>query len=219
MGSVSRFLLSEGTTKLGKAILGWSIPAVHTCPGRSETCSRYCYATHGRFVTEKVKKLMEWRYEQSKRRDFCDRMVDEIYRRGVLVCRVHVSGDMATPRYTAKWIEIAARSSHVRFLCYSRSWRVEKIKPLLFAFGALPNVRLWLSADQETGYPPEVPEGCKVVWMQTTERESVAGDLVFQVRKLRRLALPMSIQVCPQESEEGKQKGVNCSNCGICWRE
>jgi hypothetical protein len=162
---------------------------------------------------------MQWRYNQSKRGDFCDRMVEEIHRRGVLICRVHVSGDMATPKYTAKWVEIAARSSHVRFLCYSRSWRVEKIRPLLYAFGALPNVRLWLSADSETGYPPDVPEGIRVAWLQTTASEAVQGDLVFQVRKLRRLELPMAVQVCPQEKPEGRAKGANCSNCGICWRD
>lgn len=212
----SRFLLSEGTTKLGKSILGWSVPAISTCPGKSSVCSRYCYATHGRFVTERVKKLMDWRYEQSKRKDFAEQMAGEIFRRGVLVCRVHVSGDFYSPSYTQKWIEIAARSKAVRFFAYSRSWRIEKIRPLLYAFGALPNVRLWLSADSDTGQPVDVPEGIRVAWLQHNEVVPEQAELVFQVRAMRgRVSLPT---VCEQETPTGKARGVNCANCGVCWR-
>jgi len=162
---------------------------------------------------------MEWRYEQSKRKDFADRMVEEIFRRGVLVLRVHVSGDMATPVYTQKWIEIAARCPTVRFFSYSRSWRVEKIRPLLYAFGALPNVRLWLSADAETGYPSVVPAGIRVAWLQHNEVVPAKADLIFQVRTVRakqgQVSLPL---VCEQETPAGKARGVNCANCGVCWQ-
>lgn len=213
-----RNLLSIGSSKLGESIFGWAIPAVQTCPGRSACCSRVCYATHGRFVTGKVQRLMKWRYEQSKRPDFVDTMSGEIYRRGVLVLRVHVSGDFATPAYTTKWIEIAARSQHTRFFAYTRSWRVATIEPLLRAFAALPNVRLWYSADRETGLPENVPEGVRVAWLQDTEQLPQGGELVFQVRKLRRLSLPMAAPVCEQELPEGKKRGVNCSNCRVCWQ-
>jgi len=49
---------------------------------------------------------------------------------------------------------------------YSRSWRVETIRPLLYAFGALPNVKLWLSADRDSGLPADVPTGIRVAWLQ-----------------------------------------------------
>ena len=44
--------------------------------------------------------MMRWRLQQSRREDFVDRMVDEIYRRGVMVVRVHVAGDFVSPGYT-----------------------------------------------------------------------------------------------------------------------
>lgn len=213
----TRFLLSKGNSKLGEGIHGWTIPAVSTCPGRTPTCERVCFGTHGRFVTETMTRLNGWRYEQSRKAGFVDKMCDEIVRRGVLVLRVHVVGDFATPRYTQKWIEIAARNPSTRMFAYSRSWRVETIRPLLYAFGALPNVRLWLSADVSSGLPPDVPEGIRVAWLQTDEQPPQGGNLVFQTRRLRRMSLPMTVPVCVQERPEGHDRGMNCSACRVCW--
>ena len=219
MGSAQgRYLLSEGTTKMGRSIYTWSIPAVRTCPGSSPCCRAVCYATHGRFVTTTVKRLLRWKLEQSKRADFADRMVDELFRRGVMVCRIHVAGDFYRAGYVSKWIEIAARSARTRFFAYTRSWRVAKIEPVLRALAALKNVRLWYSADRDTGPPAEVPEGVRVAWLQTSETEDVAGDLVFQVRRLRRLELPLAVPVCPQELPAGRERGVVCANCRICYQ-
>src|ERR1700710_70889 len=117
---VTRGLLSQGTDKLGGTIFGWSLPAIRSCPGRSAICSRLCYATHGRFATRKVKALMEWRLQQCKKPGFVADMVDELFRRGVLVCRIHVAGDFMTPTYTAKWIEIVQKSQNVKFFAYTR---------------------------------------------------------------------------------------------------
>jgi hypothetical protein len=213
-----RRLLSEGTTKMGRAIHSWSIPAIQTCPGSTACCRGVCYATHGRFVTAKVNGLLRWRLQQSKRADFVDRMVEELFRRAVLVCRIHVSGDFYRPDYVGKWIEIAARSAHTRFFAYTRSWRVAKIEPVLRVLAGLKNVRLWYSADRDTGMTAEVPEGVRVAWLQTSEREAVAGDLVFQVRGLRRLSLPLAVPVCPQETPEGQARGVVCANCQLCFQ-
>ncbi len=161
---------------------------------------------------------MRWRLQQSKRGDFAERMVGEVWRRGALVCRIHVAGDFYSPGYLGKWIEIAASSPNTRFFTYTRSWRVEKIEPLLRAFAALDNVRLWYSADAETGYPPQVPERVKVAWLQDTAVVPGRADLLFQTRGIRSLALPLAAPVCAQELPEGKARGVNCANCGVCWK-
>jgi hypothetical protein len=219
VGSASvRPLLSLGNDKLGGTIHSWSIPAVTSCPGSSCVCRRVCYATHGRFSTAKSKEAMRWRLQQSKRMDFAERMIDEVYTRGVLVCRIHVAGDFYSPGYLSKWIEIAAGSPSTRFFTYTRSWRVAKIEPLLRAFAALDNVRLWYSADSDTGFPPDVPPAVQVAWLQDTARVPEQADLLFQTRGVRSLALPLVIPVCAQELPEGKARGVNCANCGVCWK-
>jgi hypothetical protein len=81
-------------------------------------------------------------------------------------------------------------------------------------------VRLWYSADRDTGEPPEVPDGVRVAWLQDGEEGPVLSDLVFRVRKLRRepggrVGLAM---VCPHETPAGKERGANCGSCGHCWR-
>lgn len=212
-----RNLLSRGNSKLGESIFGWTLEAIQTCPGRTATCSHWCFASHGRFATESMKDRNQWRLQQAKKVSFVDKMCDEIHRRGVLVLRVHIGGDFFSPRYVQKWIEIAVRCPNVRMFGYSRSWRCDNIRPLLYAFGALPNVRLWLSADRDSGLPPEVPQGIRVAWLQVDEAPPQGGDLVFQVRRLRRLALPTVVPVCEQETPAGKAAGTNCANCRVCW--
>jgi Gene product 88 len=154
--------------------------------------------------TGKVQALM--RYEQSKNR------------RGVLVLRISVLGDFYRPGYTAKWVEIARRSPNTRFFGYTRSCRIAPIVPYLHALALLENVRLWYSADAEA-YPDDVPENVRVSYLQHDANVPDWGDLIFQVRKQRAkpgmIPLPL---VCGQETPEGKTKGVNCANCGICWR-
>jgi hypothetical protein len=218
--AVVRSLLSYGTTKLGKSIFGWSIPAVRTCPGKSLICSKACYAKRGRFTTNRVKALMQWRYEQSKKPGFVDAMCDEIFRRGVLVLRVAVSGDFYNPAYTAKWVEIARRCPNTRMFGYTRSWRIPAIVPYLRALASLENFRLWYSADEDTGFPDDVPSGVRVCWLQHNGQHAPHQvNLVFQVRQVRakvgQISLPM---VCPAETPEGKTKGSNCSNCASCWK-
>jgi hypothetical protein len=203
---------------LGGSVYAWSIQAAQNCPGSTALCRQYCYALHGRFVTDRVERLMRWRLQQSRREDFVDRMVDEIYRRGVLVVRVHVAGDFVSPGYTGKWIEIAARSPQATFFAYTRSWRVAKIEPLLKVYAGLKNVKLWYSLDAQTGYPNDIPEGVRVAFMQTSAAEVPQGDLLFKVRKLRKLGLPMAVPTCSKETSEGADRGTNCSSCQFCWR-
>lgn len=161
---------------------------------------------------------MEWKLQECKKPEFVANMVDELFRRGVLVCRIHVAGDFLSPSYTAKWIEIVSKSPNVKFFAYTRCWRVEKIEPYLRALAALENMRLWYSVDCQTGTPTNVPERVRIAHMQTSATEPVTGDLVFQVRGLRKLELPLAVTVCGQETPSGKAKGVNCANCTVCWR-
>lgn len=213
----SRSLLSRGNSKLGESIFGWTLEAIQTCPGRTPLCSHWCFASHGRFATRQMKRRNRWRLQQAKAPGFVDAMCAELHHRGVMVLRVHIGGDFMSASYVQKWIEIAARNPNVRFFAYSRSWRVEAIRPLLYAWGALPNVRLWLSADSDSGLPPTVPQGIRVAWLQVDHQPAPGGQLVFQVRRLRRLSLPTIVPVCGQETPAGKEAGTNCANCRTCW--
>lgn len=101
-----RPLLVQGNGKLGQAISLWSLPAVSTCPGRSSICEHWCYAKSNHFLLPSVQERLKWNLAQIRRDDFVARMVNEIRRKGVLVLRIHVSGDFGTAEYAAKWMEI-----------------------------------------------------------------------------------------------------------------
>ncbi len=213
-----RGLLVAGNEKLSAGVFHFDIPAVQTCPGRSSLCESRCYATKGRFVFPQVLERLEWNYTRSKRSDFTDRMVDELYRKGILLMRWHVAGDVFSPNYARKMLEIIGRSPHCTFWFYTRSWRVPTIFPIIKSMSIMPNCKVWLSADAETGYPPDIPDTCRVAFMQTEEGEDTEeADLVFLDRPLRKLSLPMLNKVCPTETVAGKERGTSCATCKVCW--
>lgn len=217
---VVRPLLVIGNDKLSQSVAHFDLPAGTTCPGKSKLCYRKCYARRNRFSYPQVQERLRWSYEQSKRGDFVERMVDELYRKGIVLCRLHVSGDIFSPAYARKLLEIIGRSSHTTFWAYTRSWRVKTIFPILKAISIMPNMKLWMSADAETGYPPEVPQGVRVAWMMTQEQEEAElADLLFLDHPLRKVRLPLAIldKVCPTETPEGKAKGVTCATCQLCF--
>lgn len=221
MTQIVRSLLVLGNDKLSRGVYHFDLPARKTCPGKSRRCSRRCYATRGRYGFPRVQERLAWNYAQSKRSDFVDRMVDTLYRRGVLLMRWHCSGDVYSPAYGRKVLEIIGRSPHCRFWLYSRSWRVKAIFPILKAISDLPNANVWFSADQETGYPEEVAEYCRIAWMQTeVDEDTTDADLVFLDHPLRKLALelPTVGTVCPAELPDGKERGTTCATCGKCWK-
>jgi hypothetical protein len=215
-----RALLALGNAKLGKAIHHFDLPAVSTCPGRSQVCEAVCYATRGRFHAGPVQDRLRWCLRQSRRTDFADRMVEEVRRKGALVVRVHVAGDFYAREYATAWLSVFRRCSVARFYFYSRSWRVSEVAPVLEQMAELENVRVWYSADLETGAPDPLPARVRVAWLQTAADDPVAGDLVFRDRPVRPMPLPRFglPVVCPSETPVGHRQGVNCGNCGHCWR-
>jgi hypothetical protein len=218
--STLRNLLAVGNGKLGGNIHAWSIPAVDTCPGRSSLCESVCYAKGGRFRIGYVRARLQDNLELSLRDDFAERMIAEVKRRWVQVCRVHVAGDFFSPDYAAKWLQVFRACRKVKFYAYTRSWRVPEIEPGLREMARLRNVRLWYSADRETGVPALLPANVRVAWLLDREdADSETADLLFVVRRLRRSASRLALPViCPAETLQGKEKGTDCGLCGKCWR-
>src|SRR5262249_30108206 len=95
-----------GNQKLGGSIAHFDLAPVSTSPGRSDVWERVCYARGVRFLYPAVRERLRWNYAQSRRPDFAERMAREIRRRGILVVRIHVSGDYYDPDYAAKWLAV-----------------------------------------------------------------------------------------------------------------
>ncbi len=217
-----RPLLVQGNEKLSQAIFHWDLPAVVTCPGKTKICREKCYALRNRYQYPQVRERLRWCHAMSQRRDFAARMVQEIRRRGAaFIVRIHCSGDFYDAAYTRKWLAIVRACPHTRFFAYTRSYRVPSIAPVLAELAELENMRLWASADAETGYPADLPPGVRVAWMQVDAAEEVPPvDLVFRdypLRKDRQTRVSLSV-VCPVDTPQGKERHVNCGVCRWCWK-
>ncbi len=215
-------LLARGNRKLGESIHAWSIPAVTSCPGRSVLCERFCYARSGHFHLPQVQARLEQHLDAALADSFEYRIDKEIRRRRVSTLRIHVAGDFFSPQYTRKWVRIAQRCTTTIFYSYTRSWRVAEIVPVLAELAALPNVRLWYSADRETGMPGERPPGVEVAYLQTEPGEEIPEGVgvVFRVRHLRnerRWRIGLAV-VCPTETGLPHAKEHTCTSCARCFQ-
>ena len=207
-----------GNLKLGASIAHFDLPAGITCPGKSDLCYRHCYARQHRFRFAQVRERLAWNLRQARRGDFPERVVEEVRKKGVLVCRLHVSGDFFDAAYAAKWLAILKRCPKVRFYCYTRSYRVPAIADVLEEMAALRCMRLWYSIDAETGVPLRVPVGVRLAYLQVdADDQPELVDLLFRIRRLRREKLPLSV-LCPNEAPGGRAGAVNCGNCQRCWQ-
>jgi hypothetical protein len=211
-----RSLLVQGNRKIGSAIHHWDLPPVATCPGRSASCEEVCYARKGRYAFKAVRDRLDWCYQQSKRADFAKRMIAEIKKKGVLVVRLHCSGDFYSAEYAQKWLEVMRQAPKVRYYLYTRSWRIEGIATVLEQMAALRCCRVWYSIDAETSVPAKVPVGVRLAYLQTDkDEEPELLDLLFVVRRLRRHAKCVSLPLlCPEQAG----KAENCGDCGRCFK-
>ena len=117
--------LKSTSKKLGVKVYNFGIPAYRsvtgkmTCPMADE-CVQFCYARKGAYIWGNVKPAFEKRLELTRRDDFVDLMNKEIMsKREIDYVRIHDSGDFYSPKYLAKWLQIAKDNPYVRFYAYT----------------------------------------------------------------------------------------------------
>ncbi len=213
---LGRYLLGLGNRKLGEQIHTFSIPAIKTCPGRSNTCEKACYATRG--TMRFAQKSYSRRWKESKKSNFAEMVTKELRHRGATKVRIHCSGDFYSPAYVRKWIAIVRASPGIRFFVYTRSWRVPKIRKELKVLAREKNIRVWYSCDAETGLPSSISRRVRIAYMATSDSDLPRGrpDLVFRVKRTTVKKFSGGRLVCP--SENGVTD-TTCSRCGICWQD
>lgn len=230
---VEQTLLRPGNTKLGNKILVWGIPAVASCPGRTELCESLCYATKNFYTFKESIHSRHVNFALANRPDFADLITDDLKAKARQIVRVHDSGDMFSEDYTRAWLKIMRNSPDKRFFLFTRSWRVAAILPALEEMAKLKNVRLWYSIDRETGFPAKIPKRVRLAYMQVADTDIPARqvDLVFRDGKVRGAQVKKvgGALVCPYENgvtkagtanvNKAKKETFSCSTCGICWDE
>src|SRR5262249_41381251 len=140
----------------------------------------------------------------------------EIRFKRVLYLRIHVAGDFFGVAYIKAWARIAKSCPRVRFLFYTRSWRVPELLPHLREFAALPNVYAWWSEDRNPG-SAGLPVGRRCFLCVDAEDEKLVPpgvELVFRQDTKRVRKWVNGAWVCPKENGTGA--GITCSSCMRC---
>lgn len=218
-------LLAAGNSKLGKAIFSFSIPAITTCPGKSGRCSRFCYAARGHFVFPANQSRQQSNLAMTQSPDFIRRMKRDLRKTGASVVRIHVAGDFYDADYIEKWRIIAKLSPRVTFFAYTRSWRVDALVAPLTSLAAVPNMRLWLSEDRETG-PAIAMVNARRASLVIDDLDALlvspSADLVFRDQKRAttetRVKQILGVRVCPHEQGADMRDRVTCASCRICFK-
>jgi len=208
-------LLGRGNQKLGPHIHSWSLPAIHSCPGRSHVCERVCYGRRARFTLPAISNRLSANMGAVRASDFVERMCREIRKCWAQVVRVHVVGDFFSRRYVSAWTEIARRCAKTEFFGYTRSWRCPGFLPGLLELDACQNFQLFGSCDRETGVPDN---RLRSVYMAASDQDVPPSEvgLVFRVKRRTRLKRLAGVLVCPAENGVSS---ITCTQCRLCWRD
>lgn len=110
----------------------WNLPAVKTCPFRTELCEKSCYARKAERIYPQCLPSREKNYNDSLSADFVENMIFTIekelnskkYSGKLAIFRIHESGDFYDLEYTQKWIAIAKHfenDTRIKFLAYTKS--------------------------------------------------------------------------------------------------
>lgn len=123
--------------KLKKAsayTVNFGIPALKTCPMK-DVCGKYCYANKGAYSWPQVKAAYNWRFEQTKLKDFPQIAIKALSKKKKLEkVRIHDSGDFYNKQYLYKWFKIAELMPNIEFYAYTK-----QVKLLKDNWGQKPN--------------------------------------------------------------------------------
>jgi len=210
--------------KLGPGIHSWSITAGVTCPGKTKACASVCYAMGGFYNMPSVRQRMNLNHKFSESKEFVPWMTKALWAHSVRVMRIHCAGDFFDAEYTEKWLQIVKQTPRVVFFGYTRSWRDEEIAPVLQRLALVKNMRLWYSADIQTGTPPRVPGLKGIAWMARDSHEEEEApawsDLVFRDKPRTLLKKANGVQVCPNEiGLPEPYPRLTCTQCQLCFRK
>lgn len=225
--------LVQGNSKLG-GIWHWSIPAIDTCPGKTELCSSLCYAARGHYYSPSVIQALEANERQSRLDRFADYVLGMIQKHRIRRMRIHAAGDFYDAEYANKWLDIFNQSRlTTQYWLYTRSWRIpaglaakdlrqaQALRKMVHSMTLMPNVRVWLSADRQTGRPPRWKRSRVAYLMQDdNDRPRYRADIIFREQTKTELKVEPSTGtlVCPVEQGVERAVKITCESCRLCFR-
>lgn len=185
------------TSKLGKDVVTFGLPAGKTCPGAiengkiSDVC-RGCYAKGGHYRFHNVKDSRERNLKQTKERQFVSNMVDAIYDARPEFMRWFDSGDIYSREFADKVYAVCVSTPTVKHWIASRVLSLPDWQYYRALFESLPNVRVRSSYG-----------GLDAKFKKGIHTAIVVPDSV---------KVPKGAYLCPATENRG-----TCGNCKACW--
>jgi len=172
-----------------------------------------------------VKAGLERNYALSRQPNFAKWMIKYLAEIQPEVVRIHCSGDFYSEAYLRKWLEIVRCNPKSVFFVYTRSWRNRKgersdMISSILTLSRQPNVRLWLSADAETGSPPQW-KSTRIAYLKADDDDHPAFpvDLLFRDKPKTEMKFDpvVGTLVCPNEQGLASSKKLQCAKCQLCY--
>lgn len=120
--------VKAGNTKLTNVIGIFSLPRYYTCPGKTELCTKYCYAESPEMYRAGVVYSRNKNLAWTLRSNFVPVMSAIIKNMGLGWFRIHEAGDFYNQTYFDKWAQIARNNPRTRFLAYTKNWKLDFTK-------------------------------------------------------------------------------------------
>lgn len=216
----------------------FGLPAIETCPGRTEYCEQDCYALQTEFrraTYEKLQRNHEALLATQSIEEMADllraMMLDYVGRADKLGVppnkrnfRIHWDGDFFSTDYAKAWRQVIQENPEVQFWAYTRSFQPSiNVIPVL---DGLENLDLFMSVDHQN-----VDRAAEVLAENTDVKVAYLVDYFEDVDALRaRLGRQHSHRrfACPENiiQSDGERKldlisdkGGACSLCTYCIKK
>ena len=182
----------------------WNIPAVVTCPFRTPSCEKFCYARKAERMYPSCMEARERNHEATLQADFAERMIFTIraelqtkkFAGKKVVFRIHESGDFYSVEYFRKWCKIAeafADYENIVFLAYTKS-------VAFYKSANIPNNLVIRSS----------------LWADTCAKS---------IEITRAFDIPVYTALSARDMDEAEKNGMkfkkcrceDCATCGMCW--
>lgn len=128
--------VSFGNKKLPKTTLIFNLPAVNTCPGKTEFCKKNCYALKAERIYPQVLPARKHNLKLTLTENFIPSMIetiqkDHFFKSGknkgkakIETVRIHESGDFYSQAYLNAWYVIALEFPSIKFYAYTKSFHL-----------------------------------------------------------------------------------------------
>jgi len=186
-------------TKLD-GIRSWSLPALKTCPGARESSGdvvdvcQCCYALQGHYNMPNVQNVREHNREDWKRFEWVNDMIRAL--QDSRYFRWFDSGDIYHTALAQKILAVVRGTPWCNHWIPTRSYKVERIRPILEALDAEPNAVVRRSGDYTDG---------------SYDAAALSPNAAIVVPSPAET--PHGVHLCPAYEHQP----AKCNGCRACW--